>query len=344
VLQARPLYDSDPDAALFVAPACWERLLAAVRNRFNVALVGARGAGKTSVLRQLQRSLRAEEMQAVFVDATGVNDLDQLVSAIEIELAGPPGGLGEASSHLASLAGALTGGPPGSTSLRIVQRIRALGTTTAAIVLVDCSHAAEAAHDLFGRMRDELWQTEHRWVVAVEDSERSLLLAPPADAFFDQVLTLEMTGVQLLDVLRRRGAELPDAALRRIAERTSTPRAALQAARDALLSPDSDDPLAATLWRQEQAAALGRPHSMAMHELEALGGVSASDETFLRRLGWTRARASQVLGDLAEAKIVVAADEQSPGGRRPRRVFRPAEPPAGAARPSRATELEVRDP
>jgi hypothetical protein len=41
---------------------------------------------------------------------------------------------------------------------------------------------------------------------------------------------------------------------------------------------------------------LGRPHAMAMAELEALGGASASDEEFLRRLGWTRPRASQVLG------------------------------------------------
>lgn len=127
--------------------------------------------------------------------------------------------------------------------------------------------------------------------------------------------------------------------LRRIAEQTATPRAALQAVRDAVVSPVTDDPLGATLWRQEHAAALGRPHSMAMHELEALGGASASDEEFLRRLGWTRSRASQVLGELAEAKLVVPSDEQSAGGRRPRRVFRPAEPPPGAARRSGAVEV-----
>ena len=343
MLQARPLYDSDPDAGFFVAPAAWYRLLGAVRHRFNVALIGARGSGKTSALRQLQRHLRGQNVGAVFVYATGAADLGQLVAAIEIELAGRRGALRELGDDAASLAGALAGGPPGSTSLRIMQHVRALDEHPAAVVLVDCAHGAAAAHDLFGRIRDELWQMEHRWVVAVEDSERSILLAPPADAFFDQVLTVELTRAQLLDVLRRRDVELPDGALRRIAERTSTPRAALQAARDALLSPDADDPLAATLWRQERAAALGRPHSMAMHELEALGGASASDEEFLRRLGWTRARASQVLGDLAEANIVIPADERSPGRRRPRRVFRPAEPPAGAARPSGATELEGPD-
>ena len=343
MLQARPLYDTDPDAELFVLPATWARLRGAVRHRFNVALVGARGAGKTSVLRYLQRQLRADAVDVVFVDATDAADLGQLVAAIEAEMVGRRGALPELGSELAAFAGTLTGGPPGSTSLRIVQRVRALGQHPASVVLVDCAHAARAAHDLFGRMRDELWQMDLRWVVAVEDSERSILLAPPADAFFDQVVSLTMTPPDLLEVLRKRGAELPDSVLRRIAEQTSTPRAALQAARDALLSPPLDDPLAAALWRQEHSAALGRPHSMAMHELEALGGASASDEEFLRRLGWTRARASQVLGDLAKAQLVTASDEQTPGGGRPRRVFRPAQPPAGAHQPSGWTELEVRE-
>lgn len=96
-------------------------------------------------------------------------------------------------------------------------------------------------------MRDELWQMEHQWVVAIEDDERSILLAPPADAFFDQVVSLEMTGSELLEVVHKRGAELPDGVLRRISEQTHTPRAALQAVRDAMLSTVTDDPLAATL-------------------------------------------------------------------------------------------------
>lgn len=331
MLQARPLYDSDPDAKLFVAPGVWPRLVGAVRHRFNVALVGARGAGKTSVLRQLQRELRAAGDRVDFVDATSAGDLGQLVAAIEHEMV-------ERRGTLEPPAIPLTGGPPGATSLQVVQRIRALAQQPATVVLVDCAHAARAAHDLFGRMRDELWQMEHRWVVAVEDSERSILLAPPADAFFDQVLSLTMDGPELLELLRKRQPTLPEATLRQIADVTATPRAALQAVRDALLSPAQDDPLAATLWRQEHAAAIGRPHSMVMHELEALGGASASDEEFLRRLGWTRARASQVLKDLAEAKLVTAADEQTASAGRPRRVFRPAEPPPGVARPGNAAE------
>jgi len=195
------------------------------------------------------------------------------------------------------------------------------------VILIDGSHAGEAANAVFGRLRDELWQLDHRWVVAVDDAERSTLLAPPADAFFDQVVALSLDHDGIERLLRARGAELPEARLQQIAETAPTPRVALQDARDGLTATNGHDPLAARLWRQEQVAALGRPQSMALAELEDLGGASASDAEFLRRLGWTRPRAVQVLGELAEHRLVVASDERSPNGGRPRRVYRPAEPP-----------------
>jgi len=322
VLQARPLYDTEADGRYFVEPDGWSRLLTAVEHRFNVALLTPRGGGKTTALRQLQRRLRGEGTPVAYVDGTHARDVGELVAAIERELAGDPGGRPDDAA-----------GPPGASSVRLVQRLRALAGRPATIVLVDCARAAAPANALFGRLRDELWQLEHRWVVAVEDTERSILLAPPADAFFDQVIALELPGPRLLDLLRRRSPALDEATLQRIAETAGSPRGALQAARDALTGVPGGDPLAAALWRRERAAALGRPHAMAMAELEALGGASASDEELLRRLGWTRARAAQVLGELAEAGLVEGFDEQSPGGRRPRRVYRPAEPPPGVRPP-----------
>ncbi len=311
MLQARPLYDTRADAPYFVEPDGWPRLVSAVEHRFNVAALAPRGAGKTTVLRQLQRRLRGESVPVAFVDGTLAGDVEELVDAIDNELAGRPGA-----------PSTVRWGAPGVASLRVVQRVRALAEHPATVVLVDCSHSAAAANGLFGRLRDELWQLDHRWVVAAEDSERSVLLAPPADAFFDQVVTLDVSPPQLLELLRRRSAGVDDETLQRIAEGATSPRAALQAARDVL----TGDPPGAALWRQERASALGRPHGMAMAELEALGGASASDEEFLRRLGWTRARASQVLGELAGADLVEPFDEQSPNGSRPRRVFRPAAP------------------
>jgi hypothetical protein len=339
MLQARPLYDTGADQRFFVEPSGWERLVSAVDHRFNVALLGAPGAGKTTALRQLQLRLRRADEPVVYVDGTQAADVDQLTRLVEYELTGRTGGPRE---DLASRA--VADGAPGSTSLRLVERLRALRELPATVILVDCTRAAAAAHVLFGQLRDELWQLEHRWVVAVEDAERSLLLAPPADAFFDQVVSVSMDAASLERMLRARGSGLSEERLRQIAETTTSPRAALQAARDGLTSTNGHDPLAARLWRQEQAGVLGRPHAMAMAELEALGGASASDEEFLRRLGWTRPRATQVLGALAERGLLAASDEQSPGGRRPRRVYRPVDPPHGTVAPTRSGEVAIPGP
>src|SRR3954467_5584477 len=339
MLQARPLYDTGADQRFFVEPSGWERLVSAVDHRFNVALLGAPGAGKTTALRQLQLRLRRAHHAVVSLDGTQAADVDQLTRRVEYELAGRTSSPRE---DLAPIARA--DGPPGSTSLRLVERPRALREIPATLILGDCTRAAPAAHVRVGKLRDELWQLEHRWVVAVEDAERSLLLAAPADAFFDQVVSVSMDAASLERRLRAPGPGLSEKRLRQIAETTTSPRAALQAARDGLTSTNGHDPLAARLWRQEQAGALGRPHAMAMAELEALGGASASDEEFLRRLGWTRPRATQVLRAPARRGLLAASDEQSPGGPRPRRVYRPVDPPPGTVAAIRSGEVALPGP
>jgi hypothetical protein len=150
---------------------------------------------------------------------------------------------------------------------------------------------------------------------------------PPAAAFFERAVELpalsESEAAELLD--RRQlwpagwSAQLAHAV-------GGHPRRLLAAARDLLDQPDELDAALVRLNQRDDAiTALGRPATMVAAELASLGAASASDEALLTRLGWTRARASQVLAQLADAGLV-RSTEQKQGQGRPKRVFRLALP------------------
>jgi hypothetical protein len=209
-----------------------------------------------------------------------------------------------------------------STALATIEANLRAGT----VVLVD-NVPPTLAHGVFGQLRDDLWQLPVAWVVACADSDEPAFLRPPADAFFDTVLRvppLEPEAVR--DLLRRRASieELDEDVLSSVAELAGgNPRAALDVTRQ-LTSPGASAAcLQARLGHRAHAlAALGRPAEMLYAELQVSGGASASDQALLSRLGWTRARAAQVLDQLASAGLVEATDVRNGPGR-PRRVYRP---------------------
>jgi hypothetical protein len=133
------------------------------------------------------------------------------------------------------------------------------------------------------------------------------------------------------DLLRRRATveELGDDAVAEVVRLAAgVPRRAIDLARHLLLAPaeaagatGAVEAVRNRLVDREQAVArLGTPARMLLAELENVGGASASDERLLTRLGWTRARAAQVFGELERQGLVEASDEPRTSGR-PRRVF-----------------------
>ena len=78
---------------------------------------------------------------------------------------------------------------------------------------------------------------------------------------------------------------------------------------------------AAALERVQALILAGRPAHMLSSELEALGGASASDDRLLSRMGWTRARAVQVLGELEKAGLVTTSSVKTGQGR-PRKIYK----------------------
>lgn len=315
-LSQRPLTASAADAELFVDRSSeLRRITQAVDLRLNCLLVGERGSGRTSLLRQVERRLREADASVVFVDAEQVADVQRLVEAVVQEAASRPidGGDRFPSLHAAlDRAGAWL----------------ADGT----VVLVD-DVAPEVAFELFGRHRDELWEIGAVWVVSGSIGSRGRYLQPPADAFFDAVVELgELSEEASRDLLLRRAehARPGDAAATRIFQSAAalardanprTPRVLLAAARAVVLGERDDHrALARVAAMQQEAGRIGRAATMLLTELLDRGPVSASDEDLQRSLGWTRPRIVQVLKQLEGANLVVATTQPGRTGR-PRTLY-----------------------
>jgi energy-coupling factor transporter ATP-binding protein EcfA2 len=329
MLQGRPLYDNPSDTKYHVSPPEWDAVVRALDRGNNALVYGARGAGKTTLLRRLQLALRKGGEPVVFVDAAAITEPLELAARVHDALKGRPGVAGStmSSAALAEVVGD-PAPPPGGASRRLYDTLISLGQgVEPTIVLLDASASARAVYGIFGRMRDTIWQLPHRWVVAIDDSDRTTALKPPADAFFDTVIALAPLSIEdLLLVLGKRTDELPEALLSQIAaDARGNPRAAIRAANDALVhGHDPTGELSARARLLDTAAQLGRPQGMLMAELLDIGQASPSDEVLLERLGLKRARVSTLLQQLHDAGLVESGVERSDGPGRPRTIYRPA--------------------
>ncbi|MDQ3676329.1 MAG: AAA family ATPase [Actinomycetota bacterium] len=325
MLQARPLFDNAADTRFFVEPEIWQKLIRAMQRRLNVMVTGSRGSGKTTLLHQLQAALRTDGQRVVFVDATAADSAAEFVRRLRDALRGRPSQLEErlavpgenVGSDQVAIAGA---------SRALHADLRAIGAVDRAIVLVDASDAGAAVYEVFGRLRDTLWQFEHLWVVAIDREDRATALKPPADAFFDVVMELApLSTDELARVLRLRSPETPARILRHVAANAEgNPRRALRALGDAAVhGTDPASALAAHSALETAASLIGRPHGMLMAELLERGQASASDSDLQKSLGISRARLSQLFGDLLERELVVQEIEGASGLGRPRTAYRP---------------------
>lgn len=331
LIGSRPLYDNRGDAQRYVHPPAWDLALRAVERRLNAAIVGPRGVGKTSLLRQLQLALREKGERVAFVDATAVGDVLELAGRVRDALVSQPAPVLAGASPAAEAFRAQHV-PVAGASRALGALLREIGQVEATIVLVDASASAEACYGLFGRMRDVLWQQGHDWVLAMEDSDRATALKPPADAFFDTVIQLEPWPINELVELLARRADPDEPWPRDLLVSTATgaqgsPREALRALSGALVH--DRDPVASLDARGrllDHASKHGRPAGMLMAELLDRGQASPSDEDLQRTLGVTRSRLTQIFRQLLADQLVSAESERPKGPGRPRVVYRPALP------------------
>jgi energy-coupling factor transporter ATP-binding protein EcfA2 len=336
-LSGRPLRDTRRDRALFVdRDQTVDLSEKTLRNGGNVLLVGTRGSGKSSLLRMIAHKLGEDERRAVVVDGRAAASTEEFLALLRDRLgAWTTVPLGDAAATIASAAAGFLAAPqlvlrptPSDTQALLGQLrdiARSLPAEGDTIVLVDEMPSPQAAHTLFGRLRDELWELPLVWLVAADERDVGLYREPPADAFWQRVVAIPGLDESVAaELLRRRlgEEELPDAVVQQLVEAADgNPRRLITLAYDVVA--EGADPsalLKGDRELQERIKKLPEPAKRLLAEVEANGAASPSDEGLLKKLGWTRSRASQVFRELEQQGLVRGLERPGTRGR-PRRLY-----------------------
>ena len=225
-------------------------------------------------------------------------------------------------------------------SAPLVQLARRLGEAPPALLLVDNPPQGGEAHTIFGSLRDELWQLEHRWVVrrgstcATSSPARPRTRSSTSGSSSGRCPTISSANCSRGSTVRRRPRRPPG---RRPAAPTSgavagrgagrptdgLPRSLIELAREAVLSgAPLDEVLAEREAFERRVAELPPAARAAVEHLAAHGAASASD--------------AALLGRARELAAAGAGHPQPARGRRRGALLRPAagppRPPAQAVR------------
>jgi DNA-binding transcriptional ArsR family regulator len=303
VLSDRPILLDELDREAYVPRRIERDLLRATQRSSGVLLVGEEGSGKTTLLNWLMAGLREKRRPVARVDAAVARDAADVLDLIRFALH---------ASHREWREGESPPEPGAVESVRLQLAAERLAGAPPATILLDNLFDHGAAHTVFGRLRDVLWQSHHRWVVTARPQDVRAFLAPPADAFFQERLTIPVLGDdEIAEFAERAGAAK---AFR--ARSPRTPRDAVRAAR-ALASPDvGGDAFVDAAERVGPAAA------SVFQQMESLGRpVTASDPDFTARTGMSPITLRRHLRALIDAGLVAAEQERSGQIGRPRMVY-----------------------
>ena len=327
-LSGRPLLDNASDRLLFVGrDEEFRTLQRGIQNNLNCLVLGPPGSGKTSVLHPLSLDARGRGLAVIRVDGNLATDVRSLVELIRGQLVREP----SLPSEWRAMVTALADTRPASELERLADVLGSLAPSDQQLALrrplivLDNVPSAEIGHTLFGRLRDELWTLPFTWLVAADERFRLTFLAPPADAFFEIVVTLGPLSVQAIaDLLGRR---IDDPSLGWLIEEVSRssdrqPGAAIRLARNAIASDKQPHEITAERAAFEaKLDQLGPSARALVQQLEQFGPMSASDENLLNRLHWSRVRANQVFRELEAAGMVTSTLQAVDAAGRPRKIY-----------------------
>jgi energy-coupling factor transporter ATP-binding protein EcfA2 len=294
-------------------------LSSALSYGFNVMIVGERGSGKSTLMNMLAARLEEESTQVVRLSG------GRFQSAADV-LWGVTRGLAAVESGRTERAGLVL--RDGADELDGAYRslADAAGALPDRVVVIVDGLASTLVHEIFGRLRDEIWALQLQWVVTGNIEDKAILLAAPADAFFEQVLTLvPFTGLEVVNMLALRDpdGELDPEVRALIAERSAgNAGRALVLARQGLVSSDPVLEISRGSVIERIERELGEPAARLADDLARNGPSGPSDPQLLRRIGWSRPRAYQVFQALQQAGFAEVSSERSGRAGRPVHTYR----------------------
>ena len=313
LLGQRPLTASDADHQLFADRTSeLHRVSRTLDLGLNAYVHGPPGSGRTSFLRQIERA----HPEAHYVRLYGFDTLSDRLDQVELAVTGVP----LKRTGPSQLAQVLKFGSTTETKI-VADPLRHLKKSVGLfqgeplhVVLVDDVDRKDC-HELFGRLRDGLWELPIQWVV----TGTSTSLDPPADTFFDTVIELlpfDQTGVrELLRLRAASGSPEEGSLLMQTAEPVleavapCTPRRALAVLRDLCLSDDLREAIRQLENLQSARANLKPTASRLLDALIHHGPTHAGDTELLEEVGVTRSRVVQLLGELEADGLVTAQRE-----------------------------------
>lgn len=323
-LTSRPLLATQRDQQLFAGRE-WEleEISRDLKRGFNVVIEGDRGAGKTSLLRALMWTHHTDKQDEVgtriYVRVAGLTDAAAVLNRVLDVLEGR-----ETPEDRLQTTGE---------ALRELATRRELGPVCVLLDDVD----PQVGNQIFGVLRDELWETGVQWVVTANTSDSKKLRMPPADAFFESRVRLDpLSPKEAFDLLWRR-MELQRVGdngleghsrdvVQLLAGSGGQPRELLERARNVDENNDPQSVLAAGSEIRRILGTMSRAANMLYSEIRHRDPISASDQDVQNRMGWTRPRLIQVLGELEEAGLVESYDQARSGPGRPKKMFRVLSP------------------
>lgn len=326
-LSGRPLLETSIDQTAYLERTVDDRVRNAISHGLNVLILGVPGSGKTSLLRHLHFDAASGNIQSTYIDGRTVKSVPVLLDTVRA-------GLGVPAVKPPPFALISTFGesyvPEADAAIDNLRK--SIRADNRPVVLLD-SPNGEVARLLFGALRDEIWQVPLTWIVAADAAAEADFRRPPVDAFFDVVERLDqMTVADVVRFLQLRGVSVDGA--KSIAESVNdmpalkkTPRDVLNLARKVIIDGgDAESEVGPHSAMSKRLESVTSAAALLARELMGQGAVSASDSDLQMRMGWSRARLTQVLKELEDAGI--ARSSQSSQGKtgRPKRMYEVVDP------------------